>query len=211
MKTINYEEYSDIYDKDIFTVLDYLESSSNKNRTIFDTSRQTDNSYKYKNNSKLLNKANNRKKNVKSERDKTISLTNHSIGNNLSNIKKQLNNISINEKNTLKITRINNNETSKNDYKLKNIANIIYKKIGWKKSKQTSFSIMKSIPKNDIMAKNKELQNENESLKENIKFLLGQIKKFKKTEPANNQTEQSIFNEKKLVSVIIKVHKIIIK
>ena len=97
MKTINYEEYSDIYDKDIFTVLDYLESSSNKNRTIFDTSRQTDNSYKYKNNSKLLNKANNRKKNVKSERDKTISLTNHSIGNNLSNIKKQLNNISINE------------------------------------------------------------------------------------------------------------------
>jgi hypothetical protein len=48
MKNINYEEYSDIYDKDIFTVLDYLESSSNKNRTIFDTSRQTDNSYKYK-------------------------------------------------------------------------------------------------------------------------------------------------------------------
>ena len=198
MKNINYEEYSDIYDKDIFTVLDYLESSSNKNRTIFDTSRQTDNSYKYKNNSKLLNKTNNRKKNFKNEREKTISLTNHSIGNNLSNIKKQLNNISINEKNTLKITRVNNYETTKNDYKLKNIANIIYKKIGWKKSKQISFSIIKSIPKNDIMAKNKELQNENESLKENIKFLLGQIKKFKKTEPANSQIEQSIFNEKKI-------------
>ena len=187
MKDEKNEEFSEIYDKDIFTMLDILENKNNKNRILFDKNIKKSNDYNYKNNSKLLNKQISKKRKIENERKTIISLTNYSIGNNLSNIKKQLNNISLNEKNTLKIKkRINKNDTPKLENKFKSFAN---KFAGWKKMNQISFTILKSIPY-DIKAKNKELQNENDSLKENIKFLLSQIKKFKKKEITNDNNEK---------------------
>ena len=117
------------------------------------------------------------------------------IGNNLSNMKRQLNNVSVNRKNVLKIQK-RSKDSSKNMYILSTIRKNrkIIKGVGWddtlSRKKQISFSIMKSTSDIlDLVAKNKELECENKLLKENNKFLLSQIKKLKKNILNNNPNE----------------------
>ena len=121
--------------------------------------------------------------------------TTFDIGNNLSNMKKQLNNVSVNRKNVLKIQK-RSKDSSKNIYILSTIRKNrkIIKGGGWNdalsRKKQISFSILKSTPDiSDLVSKNKELESENKLLKENNKFLLSQIKKLKKNLFNNNPKE----------------------
>lgn len=123
--------------------------------------------------------------------------TTFDIGNNLSNMKRQLNNVSVNRKNILKIQK-RSKDSPKNMYFLSTIRKNrkIIKGDGWSdalsRKKQISFSILKStFDKFDLIAKNKELENENNLLKENNKFLLSQIKKLKKNMFNNNLKELS--------------------
>ena len=131
--------------------------------------------------------------------DSSNNLTNSTtfdIGNNLSNMKRQLNNVSVNRKNILKIQK-RSKDSPKNMYILSIRKNRkIIKGGGWSdelsRKKQISFSILKStFEKLDLIAKNKELENENNLLKENNKFLLSQIKKLKKNMINYNQKELS--------------------
>lgn len=112
--------------------------------------------------------------------------TTFDIGNNLSNMKRQLNNVSVNRKNILKIQK-KSKDSSKNMYILSTIRkNRKINKAGeWNdkllRKKQISFSILRSnFDKFDLVSKNKELEIENTLLKENNKFLLSQIKKIPK-------------------------------
>ena len=214
MKNLVNEDYSDINNNDIFSILECLEN--HKGYNTFNTNKNINNNFNYNFNKELFNKKNKRKKRLKNENNQIISQTSYDIGNNLSNIKKQLNNISLNEKNTLKISKIKNyfspinssyflsiSENNKKGIKIINNKN----EKEWNniitKSSQISFSILKEYSeKNDIMIKNKELQNENDLLKENIKFLLSQIKKVKKIESANinKQTSKEIDKTKKVIN-----------
>ena len=145
-------------------------------------------------NSDFFTKRNKRKKMIKNENDETIYGTTSNIGNSILNIKKQLNNISLNEKKTFKIPKIkatksfnkNNSHSTRIKNNLKNILMNNTNENGMKNQfliqHNLSFSILNTFSHNDIIAKNKELQNENDLLKENVKFLLSQIKKKKKIE-----------------------------
>ena len=110
-------------------------------------------------------------------------------------MKRQLNNVSVNRKNVLKIQK-RSKDSSKNMYILSTIRKTrkIIQGSGWNdplsRKKQISFSIMKSSSdKLDLVSRNKELETENELLKENNKFLLSQIKKLKKNMINNNQND----------------------
>ena len=104
--------------------------------------------------------------------------TTFDIGNNLSNMKRQLNNVSVNRKN-----RKINKAGEWNDKLLR--------------KKQISFSILRSnFDKLDLVSKNKELEIENTLLKENNKFLLSQIKKFQKNIFNNNNPNEIMSPEK---------------
>ena len=128
--------------------------------------------------------------------------TTFDIGNNLSNMKRQLNNVSVNRKNILKIQK-RSKDSSKNMYILSTIRkNRKINKAGeWNdkllRKKQISFSILRSnFDKLDLVSKNKELEIENTLLKENNKFLLSQIKKFQKNIFNNNNPNEIMSPEK---------------
>ena len=192
MKNVFNEEIKRI-NKDLYSSLE-----NNNNNYKYNTYNHFKNDYNLNDIFNKINKRNKRKNKInnKNEAKEKICLTTYDIGNNLSNIKKQLNNISINEKNTLKIqknkTHKSINEKMNNSTKIKNNLkniNIIMNKIeNENKNKniiqhQIHFSLLNSIDgKYDLITKNKELQNENDLLKENVKFLLSQIKKKKKIE-----------------------------
>ena len=128
--------------------------------------------------------------------------TTFDIGNNLSNMKRQLNNVSVNRKNILKIQK-RSKDSSKNMYILSTIRKNrkINKAEEWNdkllRKKQISFSILRSnFDKLDLVSKNKELEIENTLLKENNKFLLSQIKKFQKNIFNNNNPNEIMSPEK---------------
>lgn len=175
--------------------------NNSKEKTINNFNK---NKFRYNSNYTLnLDNSRHRKKRKKTlligESSNTLTdSTTFDIGNNLSNMKRQLNNVSVNRKNILKIQK-----KSKNSPKKMYILSTIRKnrkiirgggKGEWNdsmsKKKQISFSILKSTyDKFDLIAKNKELETENELLKENNKFLLSQIKNLKKNMFYNNPNE----------------------
>lgn len=140
---------------------------------------------------------------IKNENDETIYGTTSNIGNSILNIKKQLNNISLNEKKTFKIPKIkatksfnkNNSHSTRIKNNLKNVLMNNTNENGMKNQfliqHNLSFSILNTFSHNDIIAKNKELQNENDLLKENVRFLLTQIKKKKKKDSKQNINDLS--------------------
>ena len=188
--------------------------SKNKNYNINNINKDNNNnisinsnlSYTLKNDIfKHINKR--RKRNIK--KDSIFSFkTTYDIGESLSNIKKQLNNISINEKNILKIKKEkkSDSKTKYNKYNLSeatknNKLKSIIKKFKYQysiknallKSNQISFSIPASNnEKEELIIKNKDLVKENNLLRENIKFLLSQIKSFKKTNDSKDSLKDNI-------------------
>lgn len=197
MKNFINDDYSDINNKEIISLLGSLDNINtyNKNNNI-------NNNFNYNFHSDILNKKNKRKKRIKNE---IPSHNTCEIGDSLSNIKKQLNNVSVNRKNPLKISKIKNYESPINksyffsindNNRIKNKFKFNKEVKDWKtiiiKSNQISFSLLKSTSeKYDIMMRNKDLEKENDLLKENIKFLLSQIKKVKKIESVNKFNESS--------------------
>ena len=109
----------------------------------------------------------------------------------ISSIAKQLNNISLKSFSQTKIkTNIFKENQKNNNYKISSKQNPILKIIN-----NNSF-IINGINLNFINEKN-EIKKENENLKENIKFLLGQIKKYQKsgiTIEENIQNEENELN-----------------
>ena len=176
--------------------------SINKKYNKYVNNNNRNNNYNYNYNTEIFPKKNKKMKRIKNEGK--YSQKTYDIENSLSNIKKQLNNVSINEKNILKIqTNKNSNSNSLNKFynfstkKVNTFNNLLInnkKELGKKnlvvEINHISFSILKSTSgKYDLISKNKELQNENTLLKENIKFLLSQIKKYKKNEFKNKINE----------------------
>ena len=103
MKNFINDDYSDINNKEIISLLGSLDNINtyNKNNNI-------NNNFNYNFHSDILNKKNKRKKRIKNE---IPSHNTCEIGDSLSNIKKQLNNVSVNRKNPLKISKIKNYES----------------------------------------------------------------------------------------------------
>ena len=201
MKNFLNEINSKISRKDMYSLFPSLFNINKKFNNIA-TNNNIKNNYNYNFHSDIISKRNRRKKRiVKEDEDEMISQNTYDIGNSLSNMKKQLNNVVVNEKNVLKIPKLKcYNSFNNKSNKLKNLkinknnkkeseiekSNIIFI------SKQISFSILKSTSeKYEIMMKNKDLQSENDLLKENIKFLLSQIRKQKKNESKKSITELS--------------------
>ena len=197
MKNNFNEDFSDINNKEIISLLGSLENNIHKDISTYNSNNNNiNNNYNYNFNSEYLKKSKRKKRN-RNDRDQITSQTTYDIGTSLSSIKKQLNNISINGKNPLKISRIKSGESPNNkSYFLsvkekhqksmsKNNLEYNREKSIWNniiiEKKQISFSILKKTSeKYDIILKNKDLEKENDLLKENIKFLLSQIKKMKK-------------------------------
>ena len=153
----------------------------------------------------------------KSTNNKTFisnkSLNKSTINSSLINISKQLNNISINDVNILKLTRkkskmnLNNKTESSTEYEFDNISTkrgfkyrgMIYKilphfnelnQINFSFCHIESFSI--KADKDIHLLNNNDLRKKNFILKENLKFLLNEIKKYKKNELTydNNQIKE---------------------
>ena len=151
-------------------------------------------------NNDFFDNTNNIKSKIKNDNKERICQTTFDIGNSLSNIKRQLNNISINERNTLKIhkTKTNKSFKEKMNYSTRvknNLKNVFInnKNENGNQNKnkikhEISFSILNIFTSQYY----KELQNENNLLKENIRFLLNQIKKKKKIELKKNINDLSI-------------------
>ena len=101
MKNVFNEEIKRI-NEDLYSP---LENNNNNYKYKYNTYNHFKNDYNLNDIFNKINKRNKRKNKInnKNEAKEKICLTTYDIGNNLSNIKKQLNNISINEKNTLKI------------------------------------------------------------------------------------------------------------
>ena len=151
-------------------------------------------------NNDFFDNANKIKSKIKNDNEEGICQTTFDIGNSLSNIKRQLNNISLNERNTLKIhkTKPNKSYKEKNNYstRVKNNLKSVFINNKNENGNQNinlikheiSFSILNIFTSQYY----KELQNENNLLKENIRFLLNQIKKKKKIELKKNIYNSSI-------------------
>ena len=196
----NKDEYS-IFPSFISINKKYNKFSNNNNRN-----NNSNNNYNF--NTEIWPKKNKKMKRIKNEGK--YSQKTYDIENSLSNIKKQLNNVSINEKHILKIhTNKASNSNSLNKLyhfstkKANTLSNLlnnnkfeIEKRNLILEINHISFSILKSTSgKYDLFLKNKELQNENNLLKENVKFLLSQIKKYKKIESKKKLNEMPKTNE----------------
>ena len=204
MKRLSFDTNEDLDYSEIFSLFRCLENKNNnryKNNNL-------KNNFNHTFNTDIFNHKNKRNKaTLKKETDQSIFQKTYDIGNSLSNIKKQLSNIVINERKIIKIPKNKHSDSFSSNYytsstnesnKLKDILKKYTQNTERKetknvimKSKQISFSILKSTTENsELLSKNKELQNENSLLKENVKFLLSQIKKSQKNE-LKNQSEIS--------------------
>lgn len=204
MKKLSFDTNADLDSSEIFSLFRCLENKNNnryKNnnlKNIFNHTFHTD----------IFNNKNKRNKGaLKREVEQSLFQKTYDIGNSLSNIKKQLSNIVINDRKIIKIPKNKNSDSFSTNYymsttnensKLKDILKkytqntdrLDFKNV-MMKSNQISFTILKSTAENsELLSKNKELQTENSLLKENIKFLLSQIKKSQKNE-LKNQNEIS--------------------
>ena len=204
MKRLSFDKNADLDCSEIFSLFRCLE---NKNNNRYNNNNLKNN-FNHTFNKDILNHKNKRNKGIlKTEMDQSIFQKTYDIGNSLSNIKKQLSNIVINERKIIKIPKSKHSDSFSSNYymsttnesnKLKDILKKYTKNTERKetknfimKSKQISFTILKStIENSELISKNKELQNENSLLKENVKFLLSQIKKSQKNE-LKNQNEIS--------------------
>lgn len=204
MKRLSFDTNTDLDNSEIFSLFRCLENKNNNRNK----NNNLKNHFNYIFNTDIFNHKSRRNKGaLKKEVDQSIFQKTYDIGNSLSNIKKQLNNIVINERKIIKIPKNKNSDSFSTSYfksttnesnklkdilkkytqntERKDIKNIIIK------SNQISFTILKSsIENSELIFKNKELQNENTLLKENVKFLLSQIKKSQKNE-LKNQNEIS--------------------
>ena len=193
----------------------------NKNRN-YKTNTNFRHNFNYTINTDFIPNRNKKKKRIKKDKDELIFQNTYDIGNSLSSIKKQLNNVAINERNILKIPKIKafksfnnrlNSSLSSKENKI-NITNKLKSDNNKIITNKIAFSILKSTSeKYDIMKKNEELQNENFLLKENIKFLLSQIKKIKKVESKKNIKEKKEIKNNKNIekNKISNAYNIIIK
>ena len=202
MKKIPYSLNKGININNTYSILSFL-----SNKKFISRNHNCNNNFNYTFNEEISNNINKIKKRISKKKTcKNFLQTAFDIGNSLSNIKKQLNNVSVNEKNVLKISKnkikyndsyskIYNLSTTNKSNKLKDLLNKYKPESKIKnelcKSKQISFSILCSnSEKFELIIKYKDLKNENDLLKENIKFLLSQIKKLK-----NNELKDSYINE----------------
>jgi hypothetical protein len=204
MKRLSFDKNADLDCSEIFSLFRCLE---NKNNNRYNNNNLKNN-FNHTFNKDILNHKNKRNKGIlKTEMDQSIFQKTYDIGNSLSNIKNQLSNIVINERKIIKIPKNKHSDSFSSNYymsstnesnKLKDILKKYSQNTERKetkyiimKSKQISFTILKStIENSELISKNKELQNENSLLKENVKFLLSQIKKSQKKE-LKNQNEIS--------------------
>ena len=204
MKRLSFDTNADLDSSEIFSLFRCLE---NKNNNRYNNNNLKNN-FNHTFNKDIFSHKNKRNKGIlKKEMDQSIFQKTYDIGNSLSNIKKQLSNIVINERKIIKIPKSKHSDSFSSNYymsttnesnKLKDILKKYTKNTERKetknfimKSKQISFTILKStIENSELISKNKELQNENSLLKENVKFLLSQIKKSQKNE-LKNQNEIS--------------------
>ena len=109
-------------------------------------------------------------------------LTNTQYNDNISNMNRQLSNISFNDKQILNISKvkiISENISVRESFKFNNIVNqnnhlkIVY-------NESINLIAPKKNNNEDNILQNIELRNDNIKLKENVKFLLNQIKKYQK-------------------------------
>ena len=109
-------------------------------------------------------------------------LTNTQYYDNISNMNRQLSNISFNDKQILNISKtkiISDNDSIRESLKFKNIINQNnYLKII--NNESINFIAPRKIYNESNYIQNEELRNDNIKLKENVKFLLNQIKKYQK-------------------------------
>ena len=206
MKHYINEDFSDINNKEILSLIGSLDNKTNKNYNTCNSNNSINNNFNYNFNSEFL-KRTKRKKRQRNEREQINPKTTLDLGTSLSYIKNQLNNISLNGKNPLKISKIKNGESPNNKsyylsvnpnhkkFKPQNIAKQCKEKSEWNnkisQTNQICFSILKAKSvKYDVMIKNKDLEKENDLLKENIKFLLTQIKKMKKNEEMKDSSNK---------------------
>ena len=109
-------------------------------------------------------------------------LTNTQYNDNISNMNRQLSNISFNDKQILNISKtkiISDNDSIRESLKFKNIINQNnYLKII--NNESINFIAPRKIYNESNYIQNEELRNDNIKLKENVKFLLNQIKKYQK-------------------------------
>ena len=180
MKRLSFDTNADLDSSEIFSLFRCLE---NKNNNRYNNNNLKNN-FNHTFNKEIFNHKNKRNKGIlKKEMDQSIFQKTYDIGNSLSNIKKQLSNIVINERKIIKIPKSKHSDSFSSNYymsttnesnKLKDILKKYTKNTERKetknfimKSKQISFTILKStIENSELISKNKELQNENSLLKE---------------------------------------------
>lgn len=202
MKKLSFDTNADLDYSEIFSLFRCLENKKNNRYNNSNLKNKFNNTF----HTDIFNHKNKRNKGtIKREVDQSIFQKTYDIGNSLSNIKKQLSNIVINDRKIIKIPKNKNSDSFSSNYynsstnesnKLKDILKKYTQNTERKdynyvmmKSNQISFTILKSTTENsELLLKNNELQNENSLLKENIKFLLSQIKKTQKNE-LKNQNE----------------------
>jgi hypothetical protein len=206
MKHYFNEDFSDINNKEILSLLGSLDINTNKNYNTYNSNNSTNNNFNYNFNSEFL-KRTKRKKRQRNEREQVNLQATFDLGTSLSYMKNQLNNISLNGRNPLKMSKIKNGESPNNKsyyfsanpnhkkLKTQNIAKQYKEKSEWNsiisQTNQICFSILKAKSvKYDVMIKNKDLEKENDLLKENIKFLLAQIKKMKKNDEIKDSSNK---------------------
>ncbi len=137
-------------------------------------------------------------------------LCNTQYNDNISNMNRQLSNISLNDKQILNISKLklcsNNNSIRENN----NNPHLINEKNKYKIIYNQSITYFPSetINEENHFSQNEELMNDNIKLKENIKFLLNQIKKYQKI-GISNETESDSNNTQELRMEIFELKKYI--
>ena len=113
MKHYFNEDISDINNKEILSLLGSLDINTNKNYNTYNSNNSTNNNFNYNFNSEFL-KRTKRKKRQRNEREQENHQATLDLGTSLSYMKNQLNNISLNGRNPLKMSKIKNGESPNN-------------------------------------------------------------------------------------------------
>lgn len=204
MKNLNYNSIIDVNNNQINSIFGTFDS---KNFNSITSNNNIKNNFNYNFKTGVFSHKNRRKKRIiRRESNQNCLYSNCDIGYSLSYIKRQLNNIAVSEKNSLKIptirisesfSRNNNLSTTNSSSNLKYVLKKYKqsnenKKVILKKSNQIFFSILKSnSEKCELIKTINSLQNENDLLRDNIKYLILQIKNLERSEKKYNNNPQS--------------------